>query len=81
MKADHFRAETLRKGLELTKLQGWKNSWTKRWTHRIFALNIAKEMCRTNLRMFTQYAHCAICFFSLYFPNPKFFLFVITGKA
>jgi hypothetical protein len=46
MKADHFHAETLRKGSELSKffaMFGWKNRWTKRWTHRIFALNIARE--------------------------------------
>jgi hypothetical protein len=48
MKADHFHAETLRKGSDLTKffaMFGWKNRWTKRWTHIIFALNIAREMC------------------------------------
>ncbi len=41
MKADHFSEETLRKGSELTKFFAMFG-WTKRWTHIIFALNIAK---------------------------------------
>ncbi len=54
MKADHFCEETLRKGSELTNffaMFGWKNRWTKSWTHRIFALNIAKEILECLLGM------------------------------
>ncbi len=65
MKADHFRAETLGKGSELTKLQGWKNSWTKRWTRRIFALNIAKE-CAEQILECLRSTHIMPSVFSLF---------------